>query len=58
MTLSQAQARLSKVANMIPEISGQLEIGEDETRESIIAAMAYLNSILKAVDGEKIDYTQ
>ncbi len=57
MTLTQAQTRLAKVANMIPDISKSLEIGEDETRDQIVSAMAYLNSVLKAVEGEKIDYT-
>ena len=56
MTHSQAQERLAMVANMIPDISAHLEIGEDETADAILSAMAYLNSILSAFKADKIDY--
>ena len=56
MTLTHAQERLGKVANMIPAISENLEVGSEDTHDSIVTAVAYLNSILKAVDSDTIDY--
>jgi hypothetical protein len=39
MTLTQAQAQLGKVANMIPTIADHLDVGSDETRQTSDATL-------------------
>ena len=58
MTLAQAQKRLSAVSNMLPVISGDLRIGDDCAQAEIETAIAYLDTVLRAVKADEIDYNE
>ncbi len=58
MTLTQAQKRLSAVSNMLPVISGDLCIGDDCAQAEIETAIAYLDTVLRAVKADEIDYNE